>query len=118
MNSLRYTRQRLNATLCRWDTMRLTINNILIVVNRAVPHLVVSGDLRVSKVADIDDIGRGKAIGGDAGPFKLVDFVVHDDILLIVAIEDCALVDVSCARVADFADDVRDVCLVTHIKNC
>lgn len=77
------------------DIIRLTINHVLVVVNCSVTHLVVTGDSWVAQVADVDDVGCRVAVGRDTSTLELVDFIVKDDVLLVAAIEDGALVDVS-----------------------
>lgn len=49
--------------------------------------------------------------------FKLVNLVVHNDVLLITPIQHGSLVDIASSWVRHSPNDVSDICLVRHIVN-
>lgn len=101
-------------------------------VDGTVPHLVVPGDFGVAEIADVDYVGccealrlvsirseallhRTAYICGNTSPLKLIDLVVHDDVLLVATVQHGSLVDVASSGVCDFADDVGDIGFVGDV---
>lgn len=67
--------------------------------------LVVASLLGPLEVADVPDEGGGLAVGGWATLLLLIELVVHDQVLLVVGVEDPTLVSVGGAFVGGNGDD-------------
>ncbi|KAI9155668.1 aldehyde dehydrogenase [Paramyrothecium foliicola] len=112
------------------------VDDVLVVVDGLDLGLVGAGLLGVLEVTDVPDAGHllaflaclqrnqrifsdlqgnGVALGGGAVATLLVELVVEDQELLVVDVEDPALVGVGGTLVGDTGDDVGDVGLVGHV---
>lgn len=78
----------------------ISIDDVLVVVNRAGVALIVPRQLGRLKVADVKDVRDGQLAGSWAlYPVALVKLIVKYEELLVRYIENSALVDVLCAGI-------------------
>jgi hypothetical protein len=75
-----------------------TIDDVLVVVDRADGRLVGTGVLGGGEALDVKDVGGGVAIGSLAGAVHLVELVVEEEVLLFL-VDQPALVGVGGADV-------------------
>lgn len=86
--------------LVRLTLIIISINDVLIVVNRAGVALIVPCQLGRLEVADVEDVRDGQLAGSWAlYPVALVELIVKYEELLVHYIENSALVDVLCAGI-------------------
>lgn len=78
----------------------ISINDVLVVVDRASVALVIPCQLGRLEVADVKDVRDGQLAGSWAlYPIALVELIIKYEKLLIHYIENSALVDVLCAGI-------------------
>jgi hypothetical protein len=80
--------------------------DVLVVVDGLAGRLVVASLLGVLEVTDVPDEGGGVAVGTGAAAVVLVVLVVEDEELLVLGVEDPALVGVGGALVAGDGDEL------------
>lgn len=81
------------------------VDDVLVVVDGANLGLVVAGLLGGGEVGNVPDVGDGEAVVGGGLAVLLVELVIHDEELLVVGVEDPALVGVGGAGVGGAGDD-------------
>lgn len=86
----------------------------LVVVDTLARGLVVAGLLGVLEVRDVPDVGDGVTLSTEANAVVLIVLVVEEQVVLVLGVEDPALVGVRGALVRDAGDD-RGVRLVRHV---
>jgi hypothetical protein len=87
---------------------------LLVVVDGLAGSLVVAGLLGVLEVTNIPDEGGGVAVGSGATAVVLVVLVVQDEELLVLGVENPALVGVGGTLVAGDGDELG-VLLVSDV---
>ena len=87
----------------------------LVVINTTMPEPVASGHLWLSEILDVHDVCDWEAIGCLSTSAEFVELIVKHNVLLVLAIENRALVDVTCSWVCDLRDDVGDIGFVRDI---
>lgn len=90
------------------------MSGLLVVVDGLAGSLVVTGLLGVLEVADVPDKGGSVTVGTGAAAVVLIVLVVKDEELLVLGVEDPALVGVGGALVAGDGDELG-VLLVSDI---
>jgi hypothetical protein len=79
------------------------------VVDGRTRTLVVARVLGVFEVADVPDVGCWMAVCGRAAALDFIVFVVHDEVFLVLGVEDPALVRVGGAFVGCDGDDLGEL---------
>jgi hypothetical protein len=79
--------------------------NVLVVVDGDAGVLVVASLLGVLEVTDVPDERGGVAVGAGAAAVNLVVLVIHDEELLVLGVENPALMGVGGTLVAGYGDE-------------
>lgn len=95
--------------------VNVAVFDVLVVVDGLCGVLEETGLLGVLEIADVPDESNGVTVGARASSVSLVELIVEDKELLVLSVENPALVSVGSTLVRDLGDDVGDVGLVSHI---
>lgn len=93
----------------------MQILDVLVVIGAATEALIMTGLLRGFEGGGVPDVGNGEASGAKAGTADLVVLVVRNKELLVIGVEDLALMGVGGARVGGVGDD-GDVGFVGYVE--